>query len=56
MSEEIEASAHDFEVLFNKSKKFFLDEEYTQEEFSELASLFGKSFGNIKERDGRKVE
>ncbi|GAB1441762.1 30S ribosomal protein S1 [Ignavibacteriales bacterium] len=51
MSEEIKTSAQDFEVLFNKSKKFFLDEEYTQEEFSELASLFGESFRNVKEKE-----
>jgi small subunit ribosomal protein S1 len=34
---------------FNSAKKFFHDEEYSQEEFSALSKLYGDSFRDVKE-------
>lgn len=51
MSDEMKTPKNDLEVLFKKSRKNFFDDEYSQEEFSQLASLFGDSFRNVKEKE-----
>ena len=51
MSDEMKTAKNDLEVLFKKSRKNFFDDEYSQEEFSQLASLFGDSFRNVKEKE-----
>ncbi|KAB2909943.1 MAG: 30S ribosomal protein S1 [Ignavibacteriales bacterium] len=51
MSDEMKTENTDFEVLYKKSQKYFYDEEYSQEEFTKLASLFGDSFRNVKEKE-----
>ncbi|MFA6025998.1 MAG: S1 RNA-binding domain-containing protein, partial [Ignavibacteriaceae bacterium] len=34
---------------FNSAKKFFYEDEYSQEEFSALSKLYGDSFRDVKE-------
>jgi small subunit ribosomal protein S1 len=49
MSEQFEQKAVNPAEEYEKSKKFFNDDEYSQEEFEALSKLYSESFRNVKQ-------
>ncbi|HPI37321.1 MAG TPA: 30S ribosomal protein S1 [Ignavibacteriaceae bacterium] len=49
MSDETKKTPPSFNDEFEKSKKFFYEDEYSPEEFAALSKLYGESFRDVKE-------